>query len=99
MSIPVSVARIAVAALRAGSRSTGASFAAAVVGNTDALLEERYELFKAGLSPVDWGMMTKWQRRDLLLRHRLEAKGHAVRIKKDGLGGALGAILQRVLGV
>jgi hypothetical protein len=70
-----------------------------VVADTDALLEERYSLFKAGLSPVDWGKMTKWQRRDLLLRHRLEAKTHATNIKQHGFSAMLAAAMQRILGI
>jgi hypothetical protein len=74
-------------------------FVAAVVGSTDALLAERHELFKAGLDPVSWMQLTKWQRRDLLLRHRMEVRAYAGNIKKDGLGGAMSAILARVLGM
>ena len=74
-------------------------FVAAVVADIDHIQRERFALFKAGLSPVDWLQMTRWQRHDLLLRHRLGAKAHADRVKKDGLGGALAAVLARVLGV
>jgi hypothetical protein len=94
-----SAARIVASASKAGSQSTGVFFVAAVVGSTDALLSERYDLMKAGVDPVTWMQLTKWQRRDLLLRHRLEARGHARKIKKDGLEGAITALLSRVLGI
>lgn len=74
-------------------------FVAAVVADIDVLQQERFALFKCGLSPVDWSKMTRWQRHDLLFRHRMDAKAHADRVKKDGLGGALAAVLARVLGV
>lgn len=69
------------------------------MSSTEDLQRERYALFKAGLSPVDWMKMTKWQRGDLLLRHQAEAKEKARKIKQDGLGGAVAAVLARALGV
>ena len=56
-------------------------------------------MFKAGLSPVDWMQMTRWQRLDLLARHRAEARQHMQSIKKEKFGGILKALLSRVLGV
>lgn len=74
-------------------------FVAVAVADIETIQAERFALFKAGLSPVDWMQMTRWQRYDLLIRHRKEAKGHAERVKKDGLSGAIGALMARVLGV
>ena len=77
----------------------GVCFVAIAVADINRLHEERYALFKAGLSPVDWLQLTRWQRLDLLLRHRMEAKAHTDKINTDGLSAALSAIMARVLGV
>lgn len=52
-----------------------------------------------GVGYSDWRLMTRWQRQDLLTRHRVEMKERAKLVKQSGLKGALGAIMAKVLGV
>lgn len=63
----------------------------------DDLQKERYALFKAGLSPVDWGRMTKWQRLDILLRHQKEAADLSASLEKDKLGGLVAILVKGAL--
>lgn len=78
---------------------TGACFVAVAVGDIGQLQEERYELFKAGLSPVDWLRLTRWQRQDLLARHRMEIKVRAGIIKQNKLQGLINVLVSKILGM
>ena len=74
---------------------------AAAIGSIDRIRTERDVLWKAGLSPVDAMQMTRWQRLDLFLRHRKEAKddGRKLRAatKKKKLGVLIGLLTKRLL--
>jgi hypothetical protein len=65
----------------------------------DALQRERYALFKAGLSPVDWLQLTRWQRGDLLARHQAEARKRVNQMQQGGLTSVLHLLVQRLLGL
>lgn len=78
---------------------TGVFFVAAAVGEIGDLQAERYELFKAGLSPVDWLRLTKWQRQDLLARHRMEIRVRANIIKQNKLQGLISVLVSKILGM
>jgi len=81
----------------------------ATVASLDGLRAERFALFQAGLSPVDWMRMPRWQRLDLLLRHRRYAKREMDRLKaaarqggkkkNKGFAAFLGLVVRRMLGV
>jgi hypothetical protein len=70
-----------------------------MVRDIESLQRERFALFKAGMSPVDWMQLTPWQRRDILTRHQLETKQRADKANAEGLKGLLALVIQRVLGV
>ena len=71
------------------------------MNSLDGLRAERFALWRAGLSPVDWMQLTRWQRLDLLLRHQQEVKDEARKIrgaeKKKKLGAVLQLLVKRLL--
>jgi hypothetical protein len=67
------------------------------VSDLDSIQNERFALFKAGLSPVDWGYLTKWQRMDLLRRHQVEVKEQLKLIDSNKLDGLIAVITKQVL--
>ena len=48
---------------------------------------------------MDWLQLTKWQRLDLLARHRMDVKMRAGQIKQKKLEGLVGVIVAKVLGI
>jgi len=72
-------------------------FAAWAVSDLESLRRERYDLFKAGLSPLDWGRMTRWQRADLLARHKTESEAQMKQVSQHKFSGAMAVIVKQLL--
>lgn len=64
-----------------------------------AVQAERYAFMRTGRSYLEWRVMAKWQRQDYLLRHAHETKGRVAAAQKGGIGGLIGAVVAKVLGV
>ncbi len=48
---------------------------------------------------MDWLQLTRWQRLDLLARHRTEAKVRAEQIKRGKFSGLIGVLVAKALGI
>jgi len=71
----------------------------------EVLYEERWRLVsKVGISPEEWGRLTKWQRQDLLYRHHRDLQEQLKLIaggqdSKGKLAGLVQVLVSRFLGV
>ena len=64
----------------------------------EVLHEERWRFVsKLGISPLDWGRMTKWQRQDLWLRHQRDLQARLKPVAAAKGGKAVAAIVQAVI--
>jgi hypothetical protein len=62
----------------------------------DALQEERWQLFRMGVPFSDWERMTRWQRRDFLVRHQMDLF-ELLKTAKRGLSGLIAAVVSKIL--
>ena len=98
MSIQDSVVRIVVTLSGRISHWTVGCFAA-LLHDIDSVKEERYYLMRrVGISYQDWRIMARWQRFDLIARHKFETIQVANQAKK-GFNEVLKLIIAKILGL